>query len=338
VLFFVEDSFKASLSSTSKHRKHQVKIDTSCGEKMQDDNLAIMCCASCGTAGGDDIKLKKCTACHLVRYCSVKCQRGHWPQHKKACKKRAAELRDELLFKQPESSEFGDCPICCLPLPLDEPNSIFMACCCKRICLGCDFANQKREREGRLEPKCAFCRQIMRRTEEEINEHLRKRIEVNDPAAICDMGTKRHIEGDFKAAFEYWTRAAVLGDVLAHYQLSTLYQNGEGVEKDEKKQLHHLEKAAIGGNPDARHNLGHMEEMRGRVDRAAKHFIIAAKLGLDESLECVKGLYKAGLVSKDDVVEALRGYEAAIDAMKSPQREEAAKYYGRKYQNSSHMS
>ena len=34
-------------------------------------------------------------------------------------RKRAAVLRDELLFKQPESSHLGDCPICCLPLPLD---------------------------------------------------------------------------------------------------------------------------------------------------------------------------------------------------------------------------
>eukprot|EP00984_Skeletonema_dohrnii_P035791 scaffold35973_cov122-Skeletonema_dohrnii-CCMP3373.AAC.2 len=33
-------------------------------------------------------------------------------QHKKECKKRAAEFRDELLFKQPESCHEGDCPIC----------------------------------------------------------------------------------------------------------------------------------------------------------------------------------------------------------------------------------
>eukprot|EP00984_Skeletonema_dohrnii_P010457 scaffold4065_cov161-Skeletonema_dohrnii-CCMP3373.AAC.2 len=68
----------------------------------------MMCCASCGTAANDDIKLKKCTACHLVRYCSVKCQKEHRPQHKKECKKRAAELHDELLFKfkQPESNHW----------------------------------------------------------------------------------------------------------------------------------------------------------------------------------------------------------------------------------------
>ena len=58
-----------------------------------------------------------------------------------------------------------------------------------------------------------------------------------------------------------------------------------------------------------------------------KHYIIAAKLGYDESLKAVKNLYKAGCVSKEDFAAALRGYQAAIDATKSPQREEAAKLY-----------
>ncbi len=54
----------------------------------------IMCCAACGIADTevDGGKLKTCIACKSARYCSVKCQRGHWPQHKRACKKRAAEL------------------------------------------------------------------------------------------------------------------------------------------------------------------------------------------------------------------------------------------------------
>ena len=83
----------------------------------------MMRCASCGVAGGDDIKLKKCD-CKLVKYCSVKCQRDHRPKHKKECKKRAAELRDEILFKQPESSSYlGDCPICYLPLSIDVKKS-----------------------------------------------------------------------------------------------------------------------------------------------------------------------------------------------------------------------
>ncbi len=286
----------------------------------------MMFCACCGTAGGDDIKLKKCTACYLVRYCSVKCQKDHRPKHKKECKKRAAELQDEILFKEPESSCYGDCPICCLPMPIDPENNTLMSCCSKRICAGCNNANQKREIEGRLQQKCPFCRKTLPKTEEEINGRWMKRIEANDPSALCHMGTVRCYEGDYNSAFEYWTRAAALGDLEAHFQLSIMYGNGLGVEKDEKIQLHHLTVAAIGGHPNARYNLGCIEGENDRVDRAAKHWIIAAKLGQDHALGNVKSLYKAGLVSKDDFVAALHGYQAAVEAMKSSQREEAYKF------------
>ena len=67
----------------------------------------ILCCASCGKAAVDDVKLKICTACKLVKYCSVECQKNHRPQHKKACKKRAAEIKDDRLFTQPDESYLG---------------------------------------------------------------------------------------------------------------------------------------------------------------------------------------------------------------------------------------
>ena len=145
------------------------------------------------------------------------------------------------------------------------------------------------------------------------------------------MGLERLNEGDYNAAFAYFTRAGSLGNVEAHYQLSTLYytemyDEEVGVDTDEKKALHHLTEAAIGGHPIARHNLGCFEWKDGRMDRAAKHFIIAAKLGFDLSLKCIKDFYKAGHVSKEDFAAALRGHKAAVDATKSPQREEAAAY------------
>ena len=296
----------------------------------QVDLDTVHCCASCGIAGVDDIKLKDCSACYLVRYCSVQCQRDHRPKHKKACKKRAAELRDELLFKQPESSHVGDCPICCLPLPIDPKESTMYPCCGKLICDGCNLANQKREYEGRLQCKCLFCRNATPKTEEESNKQLMKRIEVNDPAAMSHVGTERCDEGDYSSALEYWTKAAGLGDVKAHYELSLMYQHGRGVEKDEKRAMHHLEQAAIGGHPNARNNLGCLEAKNGRTDRAVKHLIIAAKQGDDDSLENVKALYKIGLMSKEDFAAALRGHKAAIEATKSPQRDEAAEFFAKR--------
>ena len=113
--------------------------------------VAEMSCASCGIAEIDDIKLMECNVCDLVRYCSVKCQRDHIPKHLQVCKKRASELRDEILFKQPESSHLGDCPICCLPLSIYKKKFTLYSCCSKRLCDGCMYANKLRQIEGRLE-------------------------------------------------------------------------------------------------------------------------------------------------------------------------------------------
>ena len=82
--------------------------------KIEEDNSEDMmiCCAACGIAGEDDSKLKACDGCKSIHYCSDECQMDHRPQHERECNERAAELRDEILFKQPESSHKGDCPIC----------------------------------------------------------------------------------------------------------------------------------------------------------------------------------------------------------------------------------
>src|SRR6056300_134398 len=76
-------------------------------------------CASCGIAEVDNVKLKKCT-CELVSYCSDECREEHREQHEEECKKRVKELHDKKLFTQPDSSCFGECPICFLPMPLDN--------------------------------------------------------------------------------------------------------------------------------------------------------------------------------------------------------------------------
>ena len=284
-------------------------------------------CANCGKAANDDVKLKLCTACKLVKYCSVECQKSHRPQHKKACKKKARELRDDRLFTQPDESHFGECPICCLPHSVDETKSGLYSCCCKRVCNGCAYANQLREMEQRLERKCPFCREPLPITKEEALQNNMTRVKANDPVAFCQVGDKCILKGDFDGAVEYLTKGAQLGCVDAHFSLAGLYGEWEGVEKDPKKEIYHLEEAAIGGHPQARYNLGHHEGRNGRLERAVKHHIIAAKLGLDRSLEKLKMLSQVGIVTKEDYEGALRGHQTAVDSTKSQQREEAEKGY-----------
>ena len=252
------------------------------------------CCAYCGTAEIDDIKLVPCDDCDLVRYCSDECLREHKSQHEEACKKRAAELRDERLFKQPEGSHNGECPICSLPLSLDRKNSNMWSCCSKVICNGCNYANKMREIELRLEQRCPFCRKALPDTKEEADELRKKRIEANDPFAMCSEGMEQRERGDYIRAFEYFTKAAELGDAQAHSQLANMYLQEHGVEKDTGKYIHHLEEAAIGGHPSARYALGICEYYGGDEERAVKHFIIAAALGLDASIKKLMEGFKEG--------------------------------------------
>jgi len=150
-----------------------------------------------------------------------------------------------------------------------------------------------------------------------------KRVEANDPVAMRFVGSECALEGDYTTAFKYLTKAAKLGDSAAHYQLSTMYSNGRGVEGDVEKEVHHLEQAAIAGDPDARHNLGCHEWRNGRFERAVKHWIIASNLGDDDSIQRLKQCYAVGVVSKEEFTATLRAHHAAVDATKSPQREAA---------------
>ena len=78
------------------------------------DNTNAQCCAECGEEGGA-VSLKTCKSCMLVKYCNADCQKNHWSTHKAECKRRAVELHDMALFKDPPPKE--DCSICFLPMP-----------------------------------------------------------------------------------------------------------------------------------------------------------------------------------------------------------------------------
>jgi hypothetical protein len=153
------------------------------------------------------------------------------------------------------------------------------------------------------------------------DENIKRRAEADDPAALGWMGISCQEKGNYNGAFEFWTRAAELGDSQSHYQLSVMYHGGHGVEMDEKKEIHHLEEAAIGGDIVARNDLGVLEQRNGRFERAEKHFTIAANLGCKDSMIMLKHLQLRGFVSYDDLNTVIHTHQAALDAMKSPQRE-----------------
>ena len=78
------------------------------------------------------------------------------------------------------------------------------------------------------------------------------------------------------------------------------------------------------GHVESRHSLGDVEfDDEGNYELALQHWMISAKMGYEESLDGIKKLFMSGHATKAQYAEALRGYQDAVEEMKSPQREEA---------------
>ena len=164
---------------------------------------------------------------------------------------------------------------------------------------------------------------------EEFNERLQKRVEVDDAVAIFNLGNyyRRGDNGfpqDDDKAFELFVRAGELGCAKAYCLIGHAYYNGRGVEIDKKKANQYYKLAAIGGNINARHNLGLDEQRAGNMNRALKHYMIAAGGGLNNSLKVIQEFYTNGHATKEDYAKTLRAYQAYLAEIKSTQRDAAA--------------
>jgi len=286
-------------------------------------------CANCGKGEEGSVSLKACTACKSVKYCNRDCQIAHRPQHKKECKKRAKELHDEELFKQPPTLD--DCPICYLRLPYLDTGRRFYGCCGKTICSGCIYAPVYDHQGNMLEKTCPFCRTPESTSDEEIIKRNEKLVEAGDAEAISNMGYYYKVgmyglPQDHNKALELYHRAGKLGVATAYNYIGACYNNGEGVEVDKKKAVHYYELAAMKGNLTARDNLGNIEGHAGNHNRALKHFMIAVKGGSNDSLETIRKMVTIGLATKDDYATALESYQVYLDEIKSNQRDEAAAF------------
>ena len=282
-------------------------------------------CANCGKGGSDTVKLKECNSCFLVKYCSVDCQQIHRKLHKEACEERAAELKDEKLYSQGHERPEGEfCPLCLLaiPMPIDG-NSVFYNCCMKTVCRGCIFAAVK---QG-LGPTCPFCRAPRAENDEERLGRIQKRVAARDPQGLYYLGSayfhgQYGFEKNESRAFELWSEAAELGSTEALCKIGFAYYDGDkGVSQDKAKGIRCLESAAMQGHALSIVKLGLVEHDKGNYDRAVRHVLISAKLGYKESLDTIKKMFANGLVTRAHYAEALKGYQGALEEMKSPDRD-----------------
>jgi hypothetical protein len=307
------------------------------------NEIDVVCCAECGEAGGASLKV--CKSCMHARYCNAACQHKHWPKHKAACKLRAAELRDEVLFKDPPPKE--DCPICFIPMPIllvscitlpdatisavpifdfaqaneglaKKATEAYYPCCGKNFCRGCIHSCLQSGNH-----KCPFCNSDRSsKTREENNEDLMKRAEANDAASICVLADfYQHglngLQQDCGKAMELYARAADLGFSKAHINLAEMYLEGGYL----KKAKFHFESAAMAGHEVARYIVGHMEKKSGNMDRAIKHWTIAASAGEFDAMHKLRTFFEKGYVSRESINSTLTAYNNACAEMRSEARD-----------------
>jgi len=320
---------------------------TSCEQKLETNDkvdevgiitgisdISLSICANCSKEGANNT----CNKCKKVKYCNAACKKRHRHKHKKDCEeylshiaklreediKCAAELHDKELFKQPPTVE-DDCPICLLRLPFLSTGSRYQTCCGKMICCGCIYAG----RMTGASKLCPFCRIPDPKTDELIIERLQKRIDAADADAVNTLAffyTNGYfgLPQDHAKAFELRHRALNLGCFEACCNIAQAYKFGDGAEIDEKKANYYFELGAMKGYVNARLFLGLEEMVADNVDRALKHFMLAAKGGQNFALEQIKSLYLNGDATKDDYTKSLQAYQTYLDEIRSPQRDEAA--------------
>jgi len=241
------------------------------------------------------------------------------------------ETKDIDLFAPlPEREE---CPICMIPLPIKEEETIFMTCCGKHICSGCIYKSVNRDRENgvpRHKIKCAFCCQPTPKNNLKENKKLMKR---KNPDAFMQMAVKYESgEGVFQSdtkALEMRINAAERGLAQAFSIIALNYMEGDTVEQNTSKAFEFSEVAAKKGSSLAHEQLASFHLKNCDMNTGIKHLKVAACAG-EKELDSLMRLYKKEFVSKEDLTQTLRAYQESNDLTKSKDRDDARAFYARK--------
>lgn len=237
-----------------------------------------------------------------------------------------------------------ECPICFLPLPLNDMQQSFFSCCGRYICGGCNFtqleAGGEYDNSRTRAPKvvsCAFCREPVKgdRTAEYYVAKETKYANAGRADAMCQIGSyyKDGLMGmqkDASKAVIWFRRAAEANNAKGAAMLAQCFLFGHGVEKDDEQALEYFEKAAHLGEYRAFVNIGVIHWGRGDVEEAMLSYRKAAMCGVvNESLfRNLREGYQAGYITKNEYLHTLREHQSAVEGFKSESRERCIQEFG----------
>ena len=195
--------------------------------------------------------------------------------------------------------------------------------------------SEKRAAESGQKPgpsTCAFCREPIPHTDEEVLMLTRKRVERKDPRSMFSMAMNYAngwlgLSVDQSKCIELLRQSADLGCSVAHYQLATYHRKGEmGLEHNEEEVSKYLEKAAEGGHIKSQNMLGYREGGHGNHVAAMRHFRFAASAGYKPSMDMLIKYFERGDLHHRDLSQTLQNHYHARAEMKSKERDIIVEY------------
>ena len=209
-------------------------------------------------------------------------------------------------------------------MPLHEGLQMYSECCGKTFCGGCNYQHQLTSGER---PACAFCREPISGSNEELLARARKRVERKDPKAALNIALEHGYGGhglpvNQAKCIDLLRECAGLGYPVAHYQLGNFHHNGEmGLEQNEEVGLKYWEKGAEGGHLMSRYNAGCKEYDNGDHVAAMRHLRLSASGGMRKSMDClIECCFESGLLHHGDLAESLQAMYRARAELRSEDR------------------
>jgi len=225
-----------------------------------------------------------------------------------------------------------ECPICFIPLPIDDKSTCYRPCCGKIICKGCiadqiqmfirDSGDEMQEEMIKALDQCMFCRTNMYGKSDELN---RAAAENNRPEGMFRVGQLYLADEKKQEGIKWLKRATVLGCGKAAEKIGDLHLEDENSDIHETQACFYFNKAAELGRVQAYVKLGNIELDRGWVASAMNNYRKAAICGIKDPglVQVLKRGFMVGYITREEYFSTLYKHYKANDEMNSKSRKRA---------------
>jgi TPR repeat protein len=118
-------------------------------------------------------------------------------------------------------------------------------------------------------------------------------------------------KANYATALRIYRSMADQGLAIAQFNVGLMYDNGQGVSKDEVQAMKWYRLAAGQGRSDAQYQLGHLYYRQDNYAEAAKWFHLAADQGRADAQSNLGSMYADGEGVPQDFVQALMWFTLA---------------------------